>query len=227
MIQFVATYTPAYLAGIFLGLGLALLAFGGSLVIGLFGAFGRISSRPWLRALASAYVALFRGIPPLVLLYIVYFGLPAWAHEIGSAPLEAFFAPLDNRIIAAALAFAVNSGAYTSEIYRASILSIHAEQMEAARSLGMTYSKAMRRIILPQAFKVAFPPLSNELIVVLKGTSLASVIGVTELMRTAQIAASATFQNLLAYSYAALFYVVFVILLQIGSKQAERYLTFG
>ena len=222
MMEFVVQYTPNYVIGALTGLGLAVLAFAGSLVIGLLSAFGRMSGNVVSRALTGAYVALFRGIPPLVLLYIVYFGLPAWAHQIGSPALEAFFAPLDNRILAAALAFAVNTGAYTTEIFRASIQSIHPEQFEAARSLGMSYALSMRRIILPQALRVAFPPLSSELIIVLKGTSLASVIGVTELMRSAQIAASATFENLLAYSYAALFYVAFVILLQLVSELIER-----
>ncbi|MDQ0392808.1 amino acid ABC transporter permease [Labrys monachus] len=214
MIDFVTSYTQLYVTGALVGLGLALLSFAGSLAIGLAAALGRISSRRWLRLLTGAYVALFRGVPPLVLLYIVYFGLPAWAHQTGDAALIALLSPLDNRLLAATVAFAINSGAYSTEIFRASILSVQADQMEAARSLGMSYALGMRRIVLPQALRIAVPPLSNELIIVLKGTSLASVIGVSELMRNAQTAASATFQNLIAYSYAAVFYVVFVIVLQ-------------
>lgn len=222
MAEFIAAYTPMYLTGALVGLILTLLAFAGSVAIGLLGALGRISSHPLARTVSGAYVALFRGIPPLVLLYVVYFGLPAWAHQADLPLLEALLAPLDNRLIAATVAFATNSGAYSTEIIRASIQSIHVEQMEAGRSLGMSYALCLRRIILPQAMRVAFPPLGNELIIVLKGTSLASVIGVTELMRSAQIAASATFQNLLAYSYAAVFYVVFVILLQSAIRLVER-----
>src|SRR5206468_5621448 len=106
---------------------------------GLLGALSRVSERPLLRMLGTAYVAIFRGVPPLVLLYIIYFGLPAWAQEVEWSWLINLLAPLNNRIFAATLAFAVNSGAYSTEIMRASILSVGAEQREAARSIGMGY----------------------------------------------------------------------------------------
>ena len=105
MIEFVTSYTALYVTGALVGLGLALLSFAGSLAIGLAAALGRISSRRWLRLLTGAYVALFRGVPPLVLLYIVYFGLPAWAHQTGDAALIALLSPLDNRLLAATVAF--------------------------------------------------------------------------------------------------------------------------
>lgn len=222
MIDFLVAYSPLYLKGALVGLSLTVFAMIGALLIGLLVALGRLSRRTPLRLLCLGYVTLFRGVPPLVLLYLVYFGLPAWASQAGSPLLIKLLSPLDNRLFAATLAFAVNAGAYTAEIIRASITSIHSEQMEAARSIGMTYPQAMRRIILPQALRVAFPPLCNEFIIVLKGTSLASVIGVTELMRNAQMVASATFLNLQAYLLAALFYVVMVILLQIASSAIER-----
>jgi len=214
MIQFTKDYFPLYVVGAIIGLWITILAMAGSVAIGLFVALGRLSGNRMFRVLGGGYVAFFRGIPPLVLLYVVYFGLPGWAAQMGIRPLAKFLAPLDNRIFAAVVAFAVNSGAYSTEIIRASIESIHVEQMEAARSLGMSHGLAMRRIIIPQSVRVAFPPLGNEFITVLKGTSLASVIGVTELMRDAQLAASATFQNLRAYSLAAVFYVAMVVVLQ-------------
>lgn len=220
--DFVVAYSPLYLKGALVGLSLTAVSMCGALLIGLLVALGRLSRRAPLRLLCLGYVTLFRGIPPLVLLYLVYFGLPAWASQSGSPWLVSLLGPLNNRLFAATLAFAVNAGAYTSEIIRASISSIHSEQLEAARSIGMTYGQAMRRIILPQALRVAFPPLCNEFIIVLKGTSLASVIGVTELMRNAQMVASATFLNLQAYVLAAIFYVVLVILLQIVSSAIER-----
>jgi His/Glu/Gln/Arg/opine family amino acid ABC transporter permease subunit len=214
VIAFATAYFPLYLEGTLVGLFLTTVAMAGSFVIGLAVALGRLSRRRLLRHLSGTYVAFFRGIPPLVLLYIVYFGLPSFAQELGNPALIALLAPLDNRLLAATVAFAINSGAYSAEIIRAGIVAIHADQLEAARSIGMSYAVAMRRIILPQALRVAFPPLGNEFITVLKGTSLASVIGVTELMRSAQLAASTTFENMWAYSFAAIFYVCVVILLQ-------------
>ncbi|HEY0210894.1 amino acid ABC transporter permease [Acerihabitans sp.] len=225
MMEFVAAYSPLYLQGVLVGLSLTVFAMAGALVIGLLVALGRLSRRMPVRLFCLAYVTVFRGVPPLVLLYLVYFGLPAWASQAGSPLLISLLSPLDNRLLAATLAFAVNAGAYTAESIRASIISIHSEQMEAARSIGMTYPQAMRRIILPQALRVAFPPLCNEFIIVLKGTSLASVIGVTELMRNAQMIASATFLNLQAYLLAAAFYVVLVILLQVLASAVERRLS--
>ena len=145
-----------------------------------------------------------------------------WAQQLGIRPLVAFLAPLNNRILAAVVAFGFNSGAYSTEIIRSAIAAIPPEQMEAAQSLGMSYWLAMRRIIIPQSARVAFPPLGNEFIAVIKGTSLASVIGVTELMRHAQLVAAATFQNLAAYTLAAVFYVVLVIILQSGVSLIER-----
>ncbi|MGI6853206.1 amino acid ABC transporter permease [Mesorhizobium sp. 1B3] len=224
MIDFAIAYLPLYLKGALVGLALTAAAMTGALIIGVAVAMGRLSQIPLLRYLTISYVAVFRAVPPLVLLYIVYFGLPAWAMATNSDVLIAIFSPLDNRLLAATLAFSVNAGAYVAEIVRASILSIPEEQMEAARSIGMTYPKAMRRIILPQAFRTAFPTLCNEFIIILKGTSLASVIGVTELMRNAQMVASATFRNLEAYVLAALLYVVLVILLQLASARIERWM---
>lgn len=221
MIEFAIQYLPLYLQGALVGLGLTAAAMAGALVIGVLVAIGRLSSNPVLKYVTLAYVAVFRAVPPLVLLYIVYFGIPAWAMASENAALIAIFSPLDNRFIAATLALAVNAGAYVAEIIRASILSLPADQMEAARSIGMTYPKAMRRIILPQAFRTAFPPLCSEFIIILKGTSLASVIGVTELMRNAQMVASSTFRNLDAYVLAALVYVVLVIVLQFITVKIE------
>ena len=219
--DFVATYFSFYLQGALIGLGLTFLAMAGALVVGLAVALGRLSGNRVLAALCASYTALFRGIPPLVTLYIIYFGLPSWAVQSGNSFFIALLTPLDNRILCATIGFALNSGAYTSEIIRASISSIAVEQAEAARSIGMSYFLSMRRVILPQALRVAFPPLGNEFVIVLKGTSLASVIGVTELMRSAQMAAAATFRNLEAYSFAAAFFVVMVIVVQLVVRWCE------
>jgi His/Glu/Gln/Arg/opine family amino acid ABC transporter permease subunit len=214
MLQFARDYLPLYFQGTLVAIAVTVLSMMLSVALGLVAALGRLSGSRAARSIVSAYVAFFRGIPPLVLLYVVYFGLPSWAEQMGIRPLAAFLAPLNNRVLSAVIAFGVNSGAYSTEIIRSAIASIPHEQMEAAQSLGMSYWLAMRRIIVPQSARVAFPPLGNEFIAVLKGTSLASVIGVTELMRDAQLVAAATFQNLMAYSLAGVYYVVLVIMLQ-------------
>jgi ABC-type amino acid transport system permease subunit len=175
-----------------------------------------------VRTTAAAYVAAFRGLPPLLILYLVYFGLPTWAAELNIPLLTDLFRPLDNRIIAAIVGFTLASGAYSTEIIRAGIASVKATQIEAARSIGMTYALAFRRVIAPQAFRTAFPPLSNEYITVLKSTSLASVIGVAELMRAAQMAGNITFKYIASYSIAGCLYVAFVLVLQSAFHQFEK-----
>jgi len=212
-----------YLGGLVVGLEIAIYGMAISVVLGVFGAIARRSTNVVIRGIASVYVAVFRAIPPLVLLYIVYFGLPSWAADSGVTWAQNLFEPLNNRIFAAVIALGVNSGAYSTEIIRAAINAVGEEQMEAARSIGMSYAMAMRRTILPQAARIAFPPLGNEFITDLKGTSLASVIGVVELMRQAQMAAASTFENLLAYSLAGVYYVIVVAILQILLSRIETW----
>ena len=145
-------------------------------IIGLFLALMRVSRLPFLTWPARFYIWLFRGSPLLVQILILYFGLP----EIfpGLVPYITVYS-------AALIAFSFNEGAYMAEIIRAGITSVDPGQMEAAKSLGMRYSLAMRRIVLPQAARVIVPPLGNECNNMLKTTSLASVIGLFELTYTA------------------------------------------
>lgn len=221
MVDFVDQYWLLYLKGLGIGLVIAVAAMATSVTLGTLGALGRRSSRRVIRALASTYAAVFRGVPPLVTLYLVYFGLPPWAASNDIPFLADFLQPLNNRIISAVVAFSLTSGAYTTEIIRAAIGAVRTEQIEAARALGMSRLTTFRRVTMPLAVRVALPALGNEFIIVVKGTSLASVIGVVEVMRTAQIAASATFQNLLAYSLAGVYYVAVVIVLQLVLARVE------
>jgi len=153
-------------------------------IIGLFLALMRTSRFPFLSWPARFYVWIFRGSPLLVQILILYFGVP-----------EVFPGTVTYITVytAALIAFSLNEGAYMSEIIRAGISSVDTGQLEAARSLGMRYSLAMRRIILPQAARVIVPPLGNEFNNMLKTTSLASVIGLFELTYTAQVYGSQDF----------------------------------
>lgn len=220
-LEFIETYWDDYVAGLGVTMGITVLSMVVSLVIGtVLGQWRTSSIRP-LRLLSSTYVALFRGIPPLLAFFLVYFGLPS---SVGpDTPLLSFaMSPLNNQFVAATIALGVVSAAYSAEIVRASIAAVPPGQLQAARSLGMLPWTRFRRVVLPQAGRVAIPPLTNEGITVLKGTSLASVIGVVELTRAAQEAASATFQTLLAYSMAGVFYVVIVLICQLVLGRVER-----
>lgn len=222
MLEFIGRYWDSYLIGLGLAVGISFSSMSISIVIGTVAALGRRSRFAILRAVASGYVAMFRALPPLLTLYFIYFGLPIWAANANLPILSQLIEPLNNRIFAAVIAFALTSGAYSAEIIRSGLESVSDEQLEAAQSIGMSYRLAFRRVIAPQAFLVAFPPLGSEYIYVMKGTSLASVIGVVELMRTAQIAASLSFEYLVAYSMAGIYYIVFVITLQTVLDHLER-----
>lgn len=150
-------------------------------IIGLFVGIARICRIKILRLLAAVYADCIRGTPLLVQIFLIYFALPM----ITGQRVEPF--------IAAVAACGINSGAYVSEIFRAGIQSIDVGQMEAGRSLGLTWWQTMRYIILPQAFKNILPPLGNEFIAMLKDSSLVSVIGFEELTRRGQLIIAQTY----------------------------------
>ncbi|MGZ3610176.1 MAG: amino acid ABC transporter permease [Ktedonobacteraceae bacterium] len=168
-------------------------------IIGLFLALMRMSRHRWLSLPARFYVWIFRGSPLLVQLLLLYFGIP-----------EVFpgLVPYITVYNAAIIAFSFNEGAYMSEIVRAGISSVDPGQMEAAKSLGMRYALAMRRIILPQAARVIIPPLGNEFNNMLKTTSLASVIGLFELTYTAQVLGSQSFSYFELLVVATFYYLI-------------------
>ncbi len=222
MLAFISRYWDSYLIGLALSVVMSAASMSISISLGLLLALGRHSSSALVHAFAGGYVAVFRALPALLTLYFVFFALPTWAAYAQIPVLSFVLDSLNNRILAAVVAFALTSAAFAAEIIRSGIESVPPQQLEAARSIGMSYTMAFRRIIAPQAFRVAFPPLGSEYIYVLKGTSLASVIGVVELMRTAQIAAGATFHNLLAYAMAGAYYVAFVIVLQVLLAKTEN-----
>lgn len=183
------------------------------LVLGLFGGLGRISSNKILRGISTVYVELIRGIPLLVQIFFWYFAVPAIIRELGRSwkiPSLANFTA--NDILMAILGLTVCYGAYMTEVYRAGIQSIPKGQMEAARSLGMSYSQAMIHIILPQAFRVILPPVGNEFITLLKDSSLISVVGIADLTRRGQEFATKHFIPIQTYLMLALTYLVMTLL---------------
>ncbi|MBM7620800.1 cystine transport system permease protein [Bacillus tianshenii] len=188
---------------------LTLISFSIGLVIAVLTALARISSVKPLQIIAKIYVSIIRGTPLLVQLFIIFYGLPSIGVTIDSFP-------------AAVIGFSLNLGAYASEIIRAAILSTPKGQWEAAYSMGMTYPQALKRIILPQASRVSIPPLSNSFISLVKDTSLASLILVTEMFRKAQEIAATNYEFLLLYTQAAALYWIICFLLSLVQGQLER-----
>jgi glutamine transport system permease protein len=174
---------PSLLLGALMTLFLTIIAVCDGIVIGTLVGVARVVHNKILNLLAGIYVDFIRSTPLLVQIFMIHFGSPPLLGQLFNhgQPL-----PI-NPFISALVALSVNSGAYVAEIVRAGIQSIDRGQMEAARSLGMTYTQAMRYIILPQALKRVIPPLGNEFIAMLKDSSLVSVIGMEELVRKAQI----------------------------------------
>lgn len=164
--------------------------------IGLFVGIARISQFKILRIMAAVYADCIRGTPLLVQIFLIYFALPM---AIGQR-VEPF--------IAAVAACGINSGAYVSEIFRAGIQAIDVGQMEAGRSLGLTWWQTLRFIILPQAFKNILPPLGNEFIAMLKDSSLVSVIGFEELTRRGQLIIAQTYGSFEIWMTVAVLYLI-------------------
>lgn len=167
-------------------------------VIGLVVAFMKIANHFLFNGLATVYIAVIRGTPLIVQIVTIYFGL-------------AEFVVLDS-FSAGVIALAIHAGAYIAEVFRGAIQSIDKGQMEAARSLGMTYALAMRRIILPQAFRRSIPPLGNQFIIGLKDSSLVAYIGGVELWSAALTASADNFMQFETYVINGLYYLALVLI---------------
>ncbi len=183
------------------------------LILGLFGGLGRLSKNKIFFGISSLYVEVVRGIPLLVQLIGWYFASPVIIQKLGLwTGIEALIQYRANPIITAIIAITVCYGAYMSEIVRAGISSIPRGQMEAARSLGMSYFQAMRHVVLPQAFRVILPPMGNEFIALLKDSSLVSVVAVADLTRRGREFMSAHFNPIETWLMVALLYLIMTLI---------------
>ena len=196
---FVDSFWQILLPGLTVTIPLTAIAFSGALGIAVVVALIQYAHVPVLKDLARFYIWVTRGTPLLVQIFIIYFALPA----IIGQRIDPF--------VAAVAACSINSGAYVAEIFRAGIQSIEVGQMRAGLSLGMTWGQTMRYIILPQAFKRIIPPLGNEFIAMLKGSSLVSVIGFEELTRTGQLIIAETYGSLEIWTSVAIIYLVMTL----------------
>jgi L-cystine transport system permease protein len=202
-------------AGLIFTIPLTLLSFTLGLLLGLVTAIVRLFAAAPLVAVARFYVWVIRGTPLLVQLFVIFYGLPSMGILLDAFP-------------AALIGFTLNIGAYSSEIIRAVISSVPRGQWEAAYSIGMSWTQAMRRTILPQAGRVAVPPLSNTFISLVKDTSLAAAITVPELFQTAQRIVATSYEPLILYIEAALIYLVMSsVLSALQVKLENRFARYG
>ena len=190
---------PLLLLGAGVTIQITALSVGFGLVIGVFMGMARLSKMWVICSFAAVYVDFIRGTPLLVQIFLIYFALPI----IIGQRIDPF--------VAAITACSVNSGAYVAEIFRGGIQSIDKGQMEAGRSLGMTWWQTMRFIVLPQAFKRVIPPLGNEFIAMLKDSSLVSVIGFEELTRRGQLIIARTYGSFEIWLTVAFIYLVMTL----------------
>ncbi|BAK21139.1 glutamine ABC transporter, glutamine-binding protein/ permease protein [Melissococcus plutonius ATCC 35311] len=177
---------------------LTLLSFIFSLIIGVILGLFSVSTIKVLRIIASIYVDIIRGIPLMVLAFFIYFGLPG---------ILGFNIPV---FIAGVVTLTLNSSAYISEIVRGGIKAIPVGQTEAARSLGLSYTKTMQQIILPQAFKVMAPSFINQFVISLKDTTILSAIGLVELLQAGKIIVARNLQSTMVYFVIAIMYLILI-----------------
>ena len=188
---------------------LALASFGLGLLLALLVALMRLSRNRLLSAVARIYISVIRGTPLLVQLFVIFYGLPSVGITISPWP-------------SAIIAFSLNVGGYAAEVIRAAILSVPKGQWEAGHTIGMSRHQTLVRIILPQAARVSVPPLSNTFISLVKDTSLASLILVTELFRVAQQVAAFSQEFMLLYLEAAVIYWIICLVLASGQSALEK-----
>ncbi|MDQ0195591.1 amino acid ABC transporter permease [Paenibacillus wynnii] len=203
------TLLPLLKAGVAFTIPLTLVSFAIGLLLAVLTALVRLSSWRIPKLIAGFYVWVIRGTPLLVQLFIIFYGLPA----VGII-LQPF--------TAAVIGFSLSVGAYSSEIVRAAIISIHKGQWEAAFSVGMTRGQALRRVILPQATRVSIPPLANSFISLVKDTSLAATITYVEMFRTSQQVVATTYEPLLIYSEVGVIYLLFSTVLSTLQNYLEK-----
>ena len=200
---------PILKAGLIVTIPLSLISFAIALVIAVITALVKLSNFRVLKFIFSTYVWIFRGTPLLVQLFIVFFGFPK-----AGITLDPW--------TAAIITFSLNTGAYASESIRASILSIPKGQWEAAESLGMSYWQVLRRVIAPQTVRISLPPITNDFIDLLKGTSLAASITIADMFMIGQQITAFTYEPLAIYTLVAAIYLVFCTVLTTLQSRLEK-----
>lgn len=201
--SFLPKYGIFFVQGVEYTLLLAIVSVSLAVIPAMLLALMRLSRNKVVKTISGAYIAVFRSTPMLVQLSIIYFGL----FGVISIPRVTILGFVDlSRFIPGVVALALNSSAYVAEIFRAGILAVDAGQMEAARSLGLSKWQGMKLVVLPQAIKNVLPALANEVVTMVKESSICSMLGMAELMFGAKAVASTTYISLAPYTLAALIY---------------------
>lgn len=185
------------------------------IIFGMIVALGRISKNKLLNRISWLYVWFFRGTPLLLQLFMIFYAMPLIMKDLFGRPF-----PIDP-LMACFIAFSLNSTAYLAEFFRAGIESIDKGQIEAAKALGMSYNQAMFNIIIPQSFKRLLPSVGNEFIMLIKDTSLASTVAISDLLRTTKTMSSSS-GKWIYYVYAAGIYLVLTTIIQVGFERLEK-----
>ena len=204
------------LSGLGITLSLALISFAIAIVIGII--FGMFSVSPYksLRLISEIFVDVIRGIPLMILAAFIFWGVPNFIESLTGQQ-----SPI-NDFVAGTIALSLNSAAYIAEIVRGGIKAVPIGQMEASRSLGISYSKTMRKIVLPQATKLMLPNFVNQFVITLKDTTIVSAIGLVELFQTGKIIIARNYQSFKMYAILAVFYLVIITLLTRLAKRLEK-----
>ena len=214
--QKIIGWTPQLLSGAKITILLTLCSVCAGLILGIILALGSMSKSKVLRGLSKAYVFFFRGTPLLMQLYFVYYGLP----EISRA------LTINNKFLAAFIAFGLNSGAYCSEIFRSAIQSIDKGQFEAGKVLGMSYLQTMKLIKIPQSIRRLIPPVGNEFIMMLKDASLVSIIALADITKVTRSIQSSTASSLV-YIPAMILYLIITAVFTLFFRWLEKKNTYA
>ena len=206
---------PLLTKGLWITVEVTVLSLLLALVIGLISCFLALSKRAPLRWISKVYVGLVRGTPLLVQVFYIYFAIPQLLQLMGfDVRLTPFIAGL--------ITLTLNAGAYLSEIFRGAINAVNPGQMEAARSLGLSHAQAMKKVVLPQAFRICLPSLVNQFIITLKDSSLISVIGLADIMYQSKIYVGRSMEAFATYTWVAVYYFVIITILTQVAKYVER-----
>ncbi|WP_019804973.1 amino acid ABC transporter permease [Streptococcus mutans] len=200
------------LTGIPYTLGISVLSFLTGCLLGIFISFLRMSQNSWLRSLARIYISIMRGVPMLVVLFVLYFGLPCFEVQLPA-------------LLCAYIGFSAVSAAYISEIFRASISAVDKGQWEAARALGLPMTSILKSIILPQAFRIAIAPLGNVMLDMLKSSSLAAMITVPDIFQNAKIIGGREYDYMSMYILIAFIYWLLCFLFEMFQNHLEAKLS--
>lgn len=221
MNQIIGTYGSLLMQAMGQTLLLALFGLFFGCILGIIFGLSSVVDNKISRAISVIYVNLIRGVPMIVLAFFVFYGVPYGIRTMAGTKFVL------SSLQAGTICLALNCGAYMSEIIRAGIQSIDPGQMEAARSLGLSYWRSMFRVVLPQAIKNMIPSIVNQFIITLKDTSILSVIGFPELVNKAQNVIAITFKSFETWAIVAVMYLVVILLLQQVANALERRLNRG